>query len=62
MHYNHGLQWFFIYHTVGMPWTAEAILHLGFCASAGAVCTAAGLDDLTQDELVSTICAEGAVF
>lgn len=37
MHYNHGLQWFFIYHTVGMLWTAEAILHLGFCASAGAV-------------------------
>lgn len=25
------------YHTIGLLWTAEAILHLGFCASAGVV-------------------------
>ena len=37
MHYNHSLQLLFVYHTVGMLWTAEMILHLGFCASAGAV-------------------------
>ena len=37
MRYDHRLQWFFWYHTVGLLWTAEVILHLGFCASAGAV-------------------------
>jgi len=37
MHYDHRLQWFFGYHTIGLLWTAEAILHLGFCASAGVV-------------------------
>jgi len=37
MHYDEYLQSFFWYHTVGMLWTAEVILHLGYCASAGAV-------------------------
>ena len=37
MHYEHRVPWFFLYHTIGLLWTAEAILHLGFCASAGAV-------------------------
>ena len=37
MHYDRRLQWFFWYHTVGLLWTSEVILHLGFCASAGAV-------------------------
>ena len=30
-------QWYFLYHTVGLLWTAEVILHLGFCASSAAV-------------------------
>ena len=37
MHYDVRLQWFFWYHTIGLLWTAEVVLHLGFCASAGAV-------------------------
>jgi len=37
MHYDHRLQWYFLYHTVGLLWTAEVILHLGFCASSAAV-------------------------
>ena len=37
MRYNRSLQWLFVYHTLGLLWTAEIVLHLGFCASAGAV-------------------------
>ena len=37
MHYDHTLQTMFIYHTIGCLWTAEALLHLSFTASAGAV-------------------------
>jgi len=37
MHYEHRLQLYFVYHTVGLLWTAEALLHLGFCATSGIV-------------------------
>ena len=37
MHYEHHLQLYFVYHTVGLLWTAEALLHLGFCATSGIV-------------------------
>ena len=37
MQYDHRLQWFFWFHTLGLLWTAEVILHLGFCVSAGLV-------------------------
>lgn len=37
MKYDRRLQWFFLYHTVGLLWSAEVILHLGFCVAAGAV-------------------------
>ena len=39
MQYDYRLQWFFWYHTVGLLWTAEVILHLGFCAASAAVTT-----------------------
>ena len=37
MRYDERLQWFFVFHTIGILWTAEMVLHLGFCSSAGAV-------------------------
>jgi len=37
MRYDRRLQWFFLYHTIGLFWTAEVLLHLGFCVAAGAV-------------------------
>ena len=37
MRYDRRLQWFFLYHTLGLLWSAEVILHLGFCVAAGAV-------------------------
>jgi hypothetical protein len=37
MHYEHHLQLYFVYHTMGLLWTAEALLHLGFCATSGIV-------------------------
>ena len=37
MHYEHHLQLYFVYHTAGLLWTAEALLHLSFCATSGIV-------------------------
>jgi hypothetical protein len=37
MHYDRSLQLYFLYHTIGLLWTAEAWLHLGFCAASGIV-------------------------
>jgi len=37
MRYDRRLQWFFVYHSVGLLWSAEVILHLGFCVASGAV-------------------------
>lgn len=35
--YSHEAVGMFVYHTAGLLWTAEMVLHLTFCASAGAV-------------------------
>mmetsp|Transcript_65959 Transcript_65959/g.159105 ORF Transcript_65959/g.159105 Transcript_65959/m.159105 type:complete len:652 (+) Transcript_65959:77-2032(+) len=37
MHYEHHLQLYFVYHTLGLLWTAEALLHLSFCTTSGIV-------------------------
>ena len=37
MHFDRHLQLYFLYHSLGLLWTAEALLHLGFCSTSGIV-------------------------
>jgi len=37
LRFDSRLPYFFIYHTAGVLWTAEALLHLGQCATAGVI-------------------------
>ena len=37
MHFDRHLQLYFLYHSLGLLWTAEALLHLGFCSTSGVV-------------------------
>jgi len=43
MHFDRHLQLYFLYHSLGLLWTAEALLHLGFCSTSGIVVRWQGL-------------------
>lgn len=55
MRYDRRLQWFFVYHTIGLLWSAEVILHLGFCVASGAVVSPPHL--FATSFLGTTVCA-----